>query len=94
MPKGIRTAEYTPVRRRYTVLGVYDASGRVYNHSFEAETPLQAMIEAGKKADKAGLGDGLQIIGAVAGDQVLFMPGEDNGTASYACDLAALGDEG
>jgi len=77
----------------YTVIGVYDGSGKVFCNAVEAESAMNAMIHFSKVAAAAGDGHELEILGAFPGKLELAETPGEGGKSSWAADLADLDEE-
>jgi len=69
----------------YSVIGYYEDTGQVFLDYIVSDDPYHAMAAVSK-----GKPETLCILGATRGSIEVITPGDDNGLAAYAVDLADL----
>lgn len=75
--------------KTFTIIGVWD-NGQVWIEPAKGADAYEAMKAATRNLVEK---DELSIVGAIEGEHTLITPGDDNGMAAYACDLAGADDE-
>ncbi len=75
---------------KYSVLGIYDSTGKIRKEEVIAMSPHLAMQRFSEEAASRGEEDDLQVIGAFRGLVNLTLACEESGKAAYACDLAIV----